>query len=340
MSSVKNISSILYVDDEKTNLDGFKFNFRKSYNIFLANSIKEAFEIIDKNKIKVVICDHKIIEMLGTDFFEVISVSHPDIIRILVTNYIDTDAIMQAINKGKIYRFLTKPWDKNDLKLTIDNAIEAFDLKKQNQELIANLTHSNQELESLNSRLKFEIEEDNKSEEAVRQYTDIIYNMQVALCVCNLADIEDDESLVVIKVNPAAEKIIGINSSELIGKRILEIFPDIKEYNLDQILADVVRTGQPYENEEFRYYSNTGEIFFYIIKAFKMPKNRVSLLFEDITKRKRIEQAVKENEERYRALFDKSPDGIHLVGTNEEFSGKLVSANPKVLEMLGILLMN
>jgi PAS domain S-box-containing protein len=335
MRSENDKSSILYLDDEKANRDGFKFNFSNYYEVLLASSVKDALDLIDHHNIKVIISDHRMPDMLGTDFFEVISVSHPDIVRILVTAYADTEAVMQAINKGKVYRFITRPWDKNLLKIAIDNAIEAFDLKNQNLKLIANLTSNNQELESLNSRLLIEIGEHNKSEEAVRQYSDIVHNMQVALCVCHLANVEDNKSLVVVKVNPAAEKIIGLPSSELTGKKLDKIFADINEYNADQILADVVRTGQPYINEEFRYYSNSGDIFFYTAKAFKMPNNHVSILFEDITKRKRIEQAVKENEERYKALFDKSPDGIHLVGTNGEFSGKLVSANPKVLEMLG-----
>ena len=335
MRSENDKSSILYLDDEKVNRDGFKFNFSNYYEVLLASSVKEALDLLDHHNIKVIISDHRMPDMLGTDFFEAISVSHPDIVRILVTAYADTEAVMQAINKGKVFRFITRPWDKNLLKITIDNAIETFDLKNQNLKLITNLTSNNLELESLNSRLIIEIKEHNRSEESVKQYSDIVHNMQVALCVCHLANVKDNKSLVITKVNPAAEKIIGFPSSKLTGKRLDEIFTDINEYNADQILADVARTGLPYINEEFRYYSNSGEIFFYTAKAFKMPKNHVSILFEDITKRKRIEQAVKENEERYKTLFDKSPDGIHLVGTNGEFSGKLVSANPKVLEMLG-----
>jgi PAS domain S-box-containing protein len=335
MNSEKEISSILYLDDEKANLESFKFNFRKDYNVLLAGTVREALEIINKNKVKVVISDQRMPDMSGTDFFETISRTNPDIVRILITAYADTDAAMQAINKGNVYRFIAKPLDKNALRVTIENAIEAFDLKRQNNELFANLTNNNRQLESLNSRLRIEIDEHDKSEVAVKQYSDIVQNMQVALCVCYLADLNDNGSLFIVKINQAAEKIIRQQSDTLIGKKLLDAFPVLKEYNTGEILADVVRTGSPYINEEFRIYLNSGEILFFSVKAFNMPNNHVSLLFEDISKRKRIEQAVKENEERYRALFDKSPDGIHLVGTNGEFSGKLVSANPKVLEMLG-----
>ncbi len=173
------------------------------------------------------------------------------------------------------------------------------------------------------------------AEVAIRQYSDIVYNMQVALCVLHLPEIDNSQSLVFVKINPAAEKIMGINANDVIGKKLLDVFPDIKEYCLDITLSNIIKTSEPEETEEFRYYTNSGKILFFAAKAFKMPNNHVGLLFEDITQRKLIENAFKENEERYRVLFDKSPDGIHLVGTNGEFTGKLVSANSKVIEMLG-----
>jgi PAS domain S-box-containing protein len=180
-----------------------------------------------------------------------------------------------------------------------------------------------------------DITERKKAEEAIQQYSDIANNMQVALNVYYLEDIHDIYSLVLVKANPAADKMIGIKCQEMLGKKFSEVLPMLKGYGLEQIFSNVVITGQPYENEEFRYYRENGEILFYAVKAFVMPNNHVGLLFEDITHRKRIEKAVKDNEERYRALFDKSPNGIHLVGTNGKYSGKIVSANPIVSQMLG-----
>ena len=121
--------TILYIDDEQANLDGFLFNFRKEFQVFIATNTRDAFEIINKNKIKVVLSDNRMPDMLGIEFFEILSVSHPDIIRILVTAYADTEAVMQAINKGRVYRFIAKPWNKNELRMSIDNAFDAFDLK-------------------------------------------------------------------------------------------------------------------------------------------------------------------------------------------------------------------
>jgi len=157
--------TILYLDDEPENLDGFKFIFYKDYKIYTAQNVLEALNIIRNHPIKVILSDNKMPDMLGTEFFEMLTTSNPDIIRILVTAYVDTEAAMQAINKGQVYRFITKPWEKNELKATLENAFEAYNLKTQNQELIENLTRKNFELEDLNFRLMIEVSERKKVEE-------------------------------------------------------------------------------------------------------------------------------------------------------------------------------
>jgi PAS domain S-box-containing protein len=148
---------ILYIDDEQENLDGFKFSFSRNYKIFTALNFTDAINIINHNSIKVVISDQKLPEGSGTEFFEKLSISNPHIIRIIITAFADIDVIMSAVNKGQVYRFLTKPWDKNDLKITIDTAIDVYNLKDKNIELLNELTKSNTELTELNKKLLSEI---------------------------------------------------------------------------------------------------------------------------------------------------------------------------------------
>lgn len=138
---------ILYVDDEKQNLTSFKYIFLKDYKIYLATSAREGLKILEENKIKVVISDQRMPETTGVDFFTNISQKYPMIVRILLTGYTDVDAIIGAINKGRIYRYLSKPWDKQELKLTIDKGIELYNLQQENKGLIEKLKIANKQLD-------------------------------------------------------------------------------------------------------------------------------------------------------------------------------------------------
>jgi PAS domain S-box-containing protein len=183
--------TILYIDDEQANLDGFMFNFRKDYNIFLAKRSKDAYDIIRKNKIKIVLSDNRMPDMQGTEFFEMLAESHPDIIRILVTAYADTAAVMEALNKGKVYKFITKPWNKNELKNTLDNALDAYDLKHENLALFDNLTSKNKELEDLSFKLMIEVAERSKAEEELANHKDNLEKLiEQRTCEIEAANIE------------------------------------------------------------------------------------------------------------------------------------------------------
>ncbi|MEN8119945.1 MAG: response regulator [Bacteroidota bacterium] len=138
--------SILYVDDEKANLDGFKYAFMLDYDIAVAENAKDGLKIMGEKDFKIVISDQKMPETSGIEFLKVVKEKYPDTLRIVLTAYADIENAIEAINKGGIYRYLSKPWDKTDLKLTIDNALEAYNLKKENRDLILRLQITNKEL--------------------------------------------------------------------------------------------------------------------------------------------------------------------------------------------------
>lgn len=146
--------TILYIDDESMNLDGFDITFREYYTIILAGSAKKALEIIKENpNIKVIISDLRMPDISGIEFFIQIKDDYPDIIKIILTAFAETEELMQALNKGGVYRYLLKPWDENDLKLTIDSALEAFNLKESNRLLIEDLRQAKDKAEE-SDRLK------------------------------------------------------------------------------------------------------------------------------------------------------------------------------------------
>src|ERR1700761_8971977 len=107
---------ILYVDDEQDNLVGFKASLRYDYTVFTALNVAQGIEYLNSNPdIKVVISDQRMPGKTGVGFFEEIRTSHPLPVRILLTAYADIDAIIGAINKGNIFRYVRKPWIEADL---------------------------------------------------------------------------------------------------------------------------------------------------------------------------------------------------------------------------------
>jgi phosphoserine phosphatase RsbU/P len=143
----KHLRPILYVDDEKDNLTVFFSSFRRRYNVYLASSGSEAVEIMKKNEIHLVIADQRMPEMTGIQFFEKIIPDYPDCIRFIITGFSDVEAIIQAINTGRVYQYINKPWNKEDLQIIIDKALDMYFLKEQNRKLIENLKEMNQTLE-------------------------------------------------------------------------------------------------------------------------------------------------------------------------------------------------
>jgi YesN/AraC family two-component response regulator len=127
--------TILYVDDERQNLVSFTASFRRYYNIHTAQSGQEALDIMRQHHIDLVISDQRMPEMTGVQLFEKILKEFPDPIRMVMTGYSDMHAIVDAVNKGKIYYYIAKPWKHDELKLILDNALESYRLKMENREL-------------------------------------------------------------------------------------------------------------------------------------------------------------------------------------------------------------
>jgi DNA-binding NtrC family response regulator len=140
---------VLYVDDEINNLNSFKAAFRRDFEIYTAMSAKEGRKILDSHEIGVIITDQRMPVMTGIEFLESILPVYPDTIRILLTGFSDINAVMDAINRGQVYKYLVKPWQNDELKMYIENALEIYHLRKENKDLARKLHLANQELENL-----------------------------------------------------------------------------------------------------------------------------------------------------------------------------------------------
>ena len=126
---------ILYVDDELDNLTAFTAVMRRHYTITTASSGEEALALLKTKEFSLVISDQRMPKMTGVELFEQVKNLYPDIIRIILTGYSEVKAIIDSINMGQVYYYITKPWNVDELKVIIDNALETHRLKKDNKEL-------------------------------------------------------------------------------------------------------------------------------------------------------------------------------------------------------------
>ncbi|MEO6851050.1 MAG: response regulator [Mucilaginibacter sp.] len=140
--------TILYVDDEENNLFSFKATFRIKYNVITALSGDAALEALETKKVHVIITDQRMPEMTGVEFLEKVLEKYPEPMRLLLTGYADMTAVIDAVNKGKIFHYLTKPWIEKELDETIERAYEKY-LE------IAELREMNTKLEISNDQFEF-----------------------------------------------------------------------------------------------------------------------------------------------------------------------------------------
>lgn len=141
--------TILYVDDEMNNLISFKAVFRIKYNVLTAISGEEAIKLLKNNTVDIIITDQRMPNMTGVEFLESILDEYPDPIRILLTGYADMNAVIDAVNKGKIFHYLTKPWNEEELDMTITRAYDVYRSRMEEKEMTQKLSLSNEQLEFL-----------------------------------------------------------------------------------------------------------------------------------------------------------------------------------------------
>jgi serine phosphatase RsbU (regulator of sigma subunit) len=144
----KNVK-ILYTDDEEINLRSFKRSLRKSFEVMTATSGREALEILRSTpEIGILVTDQRMPEMTGIELLEHTLEEFPDLIRLILTGYSDEEDIKKAVNKCGIFRYLTKPWDEEELENALRSAAEVYFLRKNNQLLMQHLKIQNSVLEA------------------------------------------------------------------------------------------------------------------------------------------------------------------------------------------------
>ena len=159
--------NLLIVDDEKEILRSLRLTFIEDHEVFTASSGTEALVILEQQDISLIMTDQRMPGMTGVELLRRVIEIKPHIMRIILTGYTDTTALVEAINQGHIYQYITKPWDRHDLRLVVRRALEAYEIILENQRLLKELHSANERLQVENAFLKTEINKDQRCAEIV-----------------------------------------------------------------------------------------------------------------------------------------------------------------------------
>jgi len=216
--------TLLLVDDEKNVLSSLKRLFRRSgYNILSANSGEEGLELIANNPVGVIVSDQRMPEMTGVEFLSKVKESNPETIRIILSGYTELKSITEAINKGSIYKFLTKPWEDEEILTEVAKAFERYEMKIIDRWVGDEIKQVNKYLEKENEALTRNIEK--KSEEVkIHKVTlntayEVLADMPVGLII-----IGSDE--IISMTNKLSEKWFSEKNLYLVGNKAESVLPE------------------------------------------------------------------------------------------------------------------
>lgn len=143
---------LLYLDDERDELESFQSLFRRVFDVYIASTPDRAYEIMKTKDLHVVLTDQRMDLMTGVEFLESIVDEYPDPVRILVTGYSDITAVINSINQGQVYKYISKPYPREAMQKSIENAAEVYFLRRDRKDLTQKLTRACSQLEFLLSQ--------------------------------------------------------------------------------------------------------------------------------------------------------------------------------------------
>jgi response regulator RpfG family c-di-GMP phosphodiesterase len=237
-------SKVLLVDDEINILTSCQRTLRKeSFEVIITTSPDEAFQLMAYNKFAVVVSDLSMPEMTGTFFLEKVKRSSPDTVRIILTGHADIQAALDAINRDSVYRFLTKPWNDDEFRLTIRQAVSQYELIVENNRLNNLTKKQNQELRDLTQHLEQRVFERTQEISGLMQQLEqsLLGTVQI------LAGLAEIHSLVIGSHSrrvAALSREIGIRLG-LAGRELLELEIAAKLHDIGKIVISPEILNKP-----------------------------------------------------------------------------------------------
>ncbi|HEY6896232.1 MAG TPA: EAL domain-containing protein [Rhodocyclaceae bacterium] len=215
--------TLLLVDDEENILAAMKRLLRREgYSILTANSGAEGLEVLARNEVDVILSDQRMPGMTGVEFLRRAKDLYPNTVRVVLSGYTELQSVTSAINEGAIYKFLTKPWDDDQLRANIAEAFRRKDLGDENRRLAEEIRIANHELAEANIQLKGLLGE--KQQQIVHNETALeILHEVLQLLPWPLVGVDDQG--MIASVNDAAEKVLG-SLDMLLGMPAVGRLPD------------------------------------------------------------------------------------------------------------------
>jgi two-component system response regulator HupR/HoxA len=150
--------TILIVDDEPAILESLELTLGSDYRVLTASSGEEGIATLEREDVALIIADQVMPVMSGVEFLEKAIERNPRAIRMMLTGYADIGSLARAINEGRIYRYIAKPWETDEVRLNVKRALEAYELTTENTQLASALSDANERLRAENLYLRREVE--------------------------------------------------------------------------------------------------------------------------------------------------------------------------------------
>ncbi|MBI5233136.1 MAG: response regulator [Deltaproteobacteria bacterium] len=265
------VPKVLFVDDEENVLRSLKrLLVDEKVDIYTASSGKAGLEILKEGGFSVIVSDQRMPEMSGAEFLEKAKRISPDAVRIVLTGYADVNAAMDAINKGGAYRYITKPWNDNDLVIAILNAVEMSNLQRENKYLTELTKKQNEELKKWSTELEAYVQQQTidlskKNTELTKLNERLNKNFSGFLSAfSNLIELRDrtvlSHSNTVSSISEDMAERMGLNSSEIETISIAAQLHDIGKIGIpDIVLLKTPETLTPDELVEYRKHPVRGQ---------------------------------------------------------------------------------
>lgn len=256
---------ILCVDDERNVLKALRRLFidEENYQILIAESGAEGLAILaEDGDIRMVISDYRMPEMNGVDFLRQVYERWPDTIRIVLSGYADTAAVVEAINQGQIYKFIPKPWNDEELTSTIAAALRHQDLQWQVRHMADELKEKNVKLQEINENLEELVA---KRTEALEIRNHVLQISQGILDVLPVVVFGIDPEQTIVHCNEFARELFPYVGLGPLGNDRYDVFCDELNELIDRAeteqkpFARLVVKGRPYRGEVRRLHETLAQ---------------------------------------------------------------------------------